>query len=328
MNITCLGAGAWGFCLASLLASKGHRVILWTRKKELAQLLNDQQQHPKLPHFQNKEKLHCTTDLSEALQSADLIVESITSQSIRTVFETIHKMYSLKCPLVITSKGIEKDTCLLIPEILIEIFGSSSEKWIGCLSGPSLAEEVVKNIPTTVICSAYDVVVMKLIQTVFNTAFFHVYCNTDILGVCLGGAIKNIIAIAAGLSDGLGFGNNTKASLITFGLQEMCALAQTKGAQSITMSGLAGLGDLCVTCLSNLSRNYKFGYLIAQGMSPQQAQLKIGMVVEGSYSCISALQLAQHCNLKLPLLHTVHNIVHQNKPPLDAMKEWLQTLAQ
>src|SRR5271156_6703933 len=197
-------------------------------------------------------------------------------------------------------------------------------KNICCLSGPSHAEEVIQKLPTSVVVASYDPNLMRQIVEIFNTPFFRVYPNADMNGVAFGGAMKNIIAIACGISDGLGFGDNTKAALMTRGLHEIRKLAVTKGCNPETLNGLSGMGDLCVTCLSKLSRNYMFGRLIAEDLDPQVAQEKIGMVVEGAYTCVSALQLAQKNHIAVPITQAVYSILYDGLNPRDAVKSLLQ----
>jgi glycerol-3-phosphate dehydrogenase (NAD(P)+) len=324
MRIGYLGAGTWGFSLASLLASNGHHVVLWTSKPEFAKELAKNRAHPKLLHFKADEKVSFTSDLKEAITGVDFLIESVTSQGIRPVFEKIAKMGGVNCPVVITSKGIEQNSGLLLPEVVAQVLGEKHKKQVGCLSGPSHAEEVIQKLPTSVVCSAYDAHVMLQIRDLFSTPYFRVYPNADINGVSFGGAMKNIIAIACGISDGLGFGDNTKAALMTRGLHEIRKLSITKGCRAETLNGLAGMGDLCVTCLSTFSRNYKFGRLIAEGFSPAQAQDKIEMMVEGVYTCVSALQLGQKNQIEVPITQAICSIVYQGMNPRDAVKALLQ----
>lgn len=324
VKIGYLGAGTWGFCLASLLAAKGHQVVLWTKKQEFAELLNKTREHPKLPGFKADKNVFFTSDLAKALEGIDYLVESVTSMGIRPVFEQIRSQSELSCPIIVTSKGIEQNSCLLLPEVVVDVLGESHRSNVGCLSGPSHAEEVIQKLPTAIVCAAYSAGLMLQIHDLFSTPFFRVYPNTDINGVNFGGALKNIIAIACGISDGLGFGDNTKAALMTRGLHEMCKLAVTKNAKAETLNGLSGLGDLCVTCLSKLSRNYKYGYLIAEGLSPPAAKEAVGMVVEGSFTVVSALQLAKKANIAVPITEAIYSILYENLNPQDAVKALLQ----
>lgn len=324
MKIGYLGAGTWGFCLAALLASKGYKVILWTAKPEFARLLSEKREHPKLLRFKISDNLSFTSDLSEAMEGADYIVESVTSKGIRPVFEQVLARGGVHCPVIITSKGIEQNSGLLLHEVVLEVLGEKMRDKIACLSGPSHAEEVIQKLPTSIVCAAYAAPLMHQIVDLFTTSYFRIYPNPDINGVAFGGAMKNIIAIACGISDGLGFGDNTKSALMTRGLHEIRKLSATKKCNPETLNGLSGLGDLCVTCLSKLSRNYMFGRLIAEGLTREQAQEKINMVVEGAYTCVSALQLAEKKKIPVPITEAIYSILYQQLDPRDAVKSLLQ----
>ncbi len=321
MKIGYLGAGTWGFALASLLAANGHHVWLWTSRPEFADLLKKKRQHPKLPKCEVDEKLQFTSSMAETLDEADYVIESVSATGLRPVLEKVMKL-GIDCPFVVTSKGIEQDTGLLLPEVAREMLGADCS--VGCLSGPSLAEEVVRQLPTSVVSSAYDKKLMLGIRDLFTSLYFRVYPNSDLNGVAFGGAMKNIMAIACGISDGLGFGDNTKAALMTRGLHEIRKLSVTKGCLPETLNGLSGMGDLCVTCLSTLSRNYMFGRHLAEGLTPEEAREKIGMVVEGMYTCVSARQLGEKNNISVPITQGVYSIIYENLNPLDAVKALLE----
>jgi glycerol-3-phosphate dehydrogenase (NAD(P)+) len=225
-------------------------------------------------------------------------------------------------PVVLTSKGIERGTGLLLPEVLAEVLGT--KKGIGCLTGPSHAEDVIQNLPTSVVCAAYDASIAHLILDLFGTPTFRIYPNTDLLGACFGGAMKNIIAIACGISDGLGCGDNTKAALMTRGLHEIRKLSAVKECRPETLHGLSGMGDLCVTCMSRHSRNYRFGRLVAEGLSPEGARQKIGMAVEGIYTCVAARQLSQKHHIPIPITEATYAIIYEQLDPKEAVKGLLQ----
>lgn len=320
MKIGYLGAGAWGFCLASLLASKGYDVTVWTKNPNLAGLLNGHHEHPHLPGNRPLDNMIFTTDINEAIKNADMIIESVTTAGLRPVFQLIKSQVSPKTPIVITSKGIEQRTCLTPPEVAIEIFGKNHRESIGVLSGPSYAQEVIRGLPTSVVGSAFDYDTMLKISDAFTTNSFRVYPNIDIKGVAYGGALKNIIAIACGLSEGLGLGYSSKAALMTRGLHEIRKLAVAKGCKPDTLNGLSGMGDICLTCGSLISRNCRFGYLIAQGMTPKEAEKKIEMVVEGAYTCVSALQLSEQLNVSMPITEIIYKIIYENMRPMDAVQ--------
>lgn len=324
MKIGYLGAGAWGFCLASLLASKGYQVVCWTRDAALAKHLNEGHEHPHLPGHRPAGNMHFTTDISVALADADMIVESVTTAGLRPVFEMVRSHMHPKCPIVITSKGIEQNTGLIPPDIAIEMFGEDVRRHIGCLSGPSYAQEVIRGLPTSVTGSAFDYATMLKICETFTTSTFRVYPNSDLRGVAYGGALKNIIAIACGISDGLELGFSSKAALMTRGLHEMRKLAVARDCKPETLSGLSGMGDVCLTCGSLISRNCRFGYLLAQGMTPKEAEVKIEMVVEGAYTCLSALQISQKLDVAMPITEAVHQIIYQGMRPIDAVRALMQ----
>ena len=321
MNIGYLGAGTWGFALSYILALNGHHVKVWSRSASTTEALKKTRQHPKLSDAQMPKEVEFTSDFAEAVQGADVVVESVTSSGFRSVFE---KLKPLKVPVIITSKGIEQKTGLLLPEVLSSIHEGKKDHFIGVLSGPSHAEDIITKAPTSVVCSAYDASVMKLIQDLFTTPTLRIYPNVDILGVCFGGAMKNIIAIACGLSDGLGCGDNTKAALMTRGLHEIRKLSQVKNCQKETLNGLSGMGDLCVTCMSKHSRNYRFGRLIAEGLSPEGARQKIGMAVEGIYTCVSARELAMKHHIPVPITEVIYQIVYAGLDPREAAQLLLQ----
>lgn len=319
-----LGGGTWGFALASILALNGHRVVVWVRNPELAKLLETKKAHPKLSDFIIEGDVHFTSSLEEAIDGADTLVESVTSQGIRPVFQQIQKISPIKVPVVLTSKGIEQKTGKLLPEVISDILGEEESPLVGCLSGPSHAEEVIQKLPTSIVCSSYSPDVTQTIHELFSTPTFRIYPNLDLNGVCFGGAMKNIIAISCGISDGLGNGDNTKASLMTRGLHEMRKLCVVKNCKPETLNGLSGMGDLCVTCLSKHSRNYRFGRLIAEGFSPEGARQKIGMAVEGIYACVSAKELGEKHNIPVPITEVTHAIIYDELDPREAVRSLLK----
>lgn len=320
MRIGFLGAGTWGFCLARLLASKGYETISWTRDKALAQILSQSREHPFLKGHLAHEKMTFTTELSEALDGIDFLVESVTSSGLRPVFEKVKSIKSPTCPIILTSKGIEQNSGLILPEVLMEVLGKGIKDNIIFLSGPSYAEEVIRDLPTSVVIAGYHQDVVLTVCGIFATPTFRVYPNSDIVGVAYGGALKNIIAIACGIAEGLGMGYSTKAAIMTRGLHEIRKLAVSKGSKSETLSGLSGMGDLCLTCGSLISRNCRFGYLLAQGYTAEEAQKKIGMVVEGIYTCVSAHQISKQLNIPMPITEMVYKIVYEGLSIKDAVQ--------
>ncbi len=321
MKIGYLGAGTWGFALASVLAKNGHEVSVWCRDPEMAKLLQKTRVHPKLPPVEISESVQFTSDFDSVVRDAEIIVESVTSSGIRPVFERLGRV---DVPVILTSKGIEQGTGLLLPEVVDSLWNSQESPLIGALSGPSHAEDIMNNAPTSVVSTGYDLAVMKMIQELFATPTFRIYPNSDVLGVCFGGAMKNIIAIACGLSDGLGCGDNTKAALMTRGLHEIRKLSSVKKCKPETLYGLSGMGDLCVTCMSRHSRNYRFGKLIAEGFSPEGARQKIGMAVEGVYTCVSARELGAKHHIPVPITEVTYQIIYGGLDPREAVKLLLQ----
>jgi glycerol-3-phosphate dehydrogenase (NAD(P)+) len=318
MKIGYLGAGAWGFALASLLAKNGHEVILWTIFPELVERLNSGKEHPSLKGFCAPKGLRLTTDLKQAVNGVDLLVESVTSAGLRDVLNQVKHIQAPTCPVVLTSKGIENDTGLTLTDVAEQVLGNGVK--IGSLSGPSFAVDVVQGLPTSVVAASAQQEVMEMIVSVFANETFRVYTNPDIKGVSYGGALKNIIAIACGITEGLGFGMSARAALMTRGLHEMTKLALAAGGQKETLYGLSGMGDLCLTCNSTTSRNFQYGILLAQGASSDEAKKKIGMAVEGAYTAKSALQLSKRLGIAMPITEAVYNIVYQGKDPMSCAR--------
>lgn len=326
MQIACLGTGSWGFCLASLLAGKGHKTISWTRDYRLFQHLTEKREHPYFPGFPCPEEMHFTTDLAEMLQGSDLIMESVTSAGLRPVLNDLQLLQpkEMYLPIVLTSKGIEQHSGLTLPEVVIEVYGEMIRPHVALLSGPSFASDVIHQQPTSVVMSAYDASMLGVVCDLFNTPFFRVYPNQDVTGVSFGGALKNIIAIACGFIEGLGLGHSAKAAMMTRGLHEIRKLAVAMGSKPETLAGLSGMGDLCLTCGSLVSRNCRFGFLIAQGRTPQEAVDEIGRVVEGAYTCISALELSRQRQIAMPITELVHKVVYEAIPLKHALKSLME----
>jgi glycerol-3-phosphate dehydrogenase (NAD(P)+) len=319
MKIAFLGTGVWGYCLASLLASNKHQVTSWSTNPELVAKLQAGEAHPFLPESHPRPGMAFTTTLSQALDGAEMIVESVTSAGFRSVANQVKAIYQPACPYVITSKGIEQNTGEILPEIALDVFGEEFRSKIGILSGPSFAAEVIRGLPTSVVAAAYNPEEMRIIADAFTNASFRVYPNHDVKGVAFGGALKNIIAIACGISEGMGLGNSVKAAIITRGLHEMKKLFMVFGCKPETLYGLSVLGDLCLTCNSPLSRNYSFGMLLGKGEDLEKSKDKIKMVVEGAYTCVSALQLSKKYQIDMPITEAVYKIIYENLKPHDAV---------
>lgn len=326
-KVAYLGAGAWGFCLARLLAENGHRVTSWSIEKPLVEILNSTRVHPHLKDRPIKENVRFTLDLEQALDGADMVVESVTSAGIRPVFEQLKALgISKNIPLCLTSKGIEQNSGLILPDVVAQVLGEEYRPFICALSGPSFAEEVSRNLPTSVVLGAYEATLAQEVAKAFTSTFFRVYPNSDVSGVAFGGALKNIIAIACGISDGLNLGNGARAALMTRGLHEMVKLARHFGCRQETLYGLSGMGDLFLTCSSSTSRNYSFGKLLSQGRSTQDAKKQIEMVVEGAYTCVSAVQLSKRVNSPMPISETVLQILEGKIEPHQAVGLLMQRM--
>lgn len=318
-----LGSGAWGICLANLLAGNGHDVQVWSIEEDVLKYLQDNGEHPKFPGIPVEKTLRYTTDLQEVLEGKDIIVESVTTSGFRSVLKQIFTLKKEIPPFIITSKGIEKGTGMLLPEVALEAFGEKNRSKIGCLTGPSLAKEVMQRMPASVVAAAFDKGLMHETHQIFTNPYFRVYPNNDVMGAAFGGAMKNIIAIACGISDGLGYGQNAKAALLTRGLHEIRKLAPVKNCRPETINGLAGLGDLVTTCLSSLSRNYTFGNLLSKGSDSEHAKQNIGMVVEGAFTCVAAKELGDRHGIPLPITEAIFSIIYEHLDPKKAVEALL-----
>ncbi len=318
MNLTVLGAGAWGTALALILAQNRHRVTLWGHDPDrLAEAANLRENQRYLPGITLPAELILEPDLAVALQDAEGIIVSVPSQAFRDV--TTH-LGSFTGFLVSTTKGIEHTTGLTMSRVLAE---TAPRARLAALSGPSLAAEVAHGVPTAVVAASHDDELARRIQDLFHRPSFRVYTSADVLGVELGGALKNVVAISAGACDGLGFGDNAKAALITRGLAEMRRLGVACGARPETFAGLSGMGDLTVTCFSKLSRNRGFGERIGKGESVADALASVRTAVEGYPTCRSAHELALKLGVSAPIISEVHAALYEGKSPRRAVAEIL-----
>ena len=323
MKIGVLGSGSWGFALALLLATKGYEVLVWSRDKELIRQLNAKEPHPLFKDIPIPEGVKWTSDIDEATFKKDLLVESVTSEGIRSVFSLIPHA-NLTCPIAITSKGIEQESLLTLPQVLDAVLGRYATGRVALLSGPSFAQEVIRGKPTSVVASSESEEVMRFVSRCFTTPSFRVYPNSDVIGVSFGGAVKNVIAVACGLSDGLKCGASARAALITRGLHEMRKLAIRAGGRAETLNGLSGMGDLIATCSSTLSRNYSYGRLLAEGKNAEEALLQIGLVVEGAYTAKSVEKIGIEQDVPLPITSAVYGIIYEHLSPMMALQQLMQ----
>ncbi|MBQ6133265.1 MAG: NAD(P)-dependent glycerol-3-phosphate dehydrogenase [Lachnospiraceae bacterium] len=315
-KIGVLGSGTWGTALSVLLLKNGHEVVLWSFMEEEAKKLRDERVHPSLPGSQLPDELVITSDIASAISEASLIVMAVPSIVTRETAERIKDIIKPDQPIVVVSKGIEENTLFVQTEIIEDVIKDART---AVLSGPSHAEEVIKSLPTVVVAGSKDKSLALFIQETFMNPEFRVYESSDVKGIELGGSLKNVIALAAGMSDGLGYGDNAKAALITRGVHEMSALAVACGADPSTLSGLTGIGDLIVTCDSMHSRNRRAGILIGQGKTMEEATKEVKMVVEGVYSAKAALALGKKYNVTLPIMEAVNKVLFDGLPCRDAV---------
>lgn len=318
-KISVLGSGSWGMALALLLHNNGHEVLLWSARPEDARKLREKRENPdRLRGVRLPDEIEILTDLERALKDVDVTVLAVASPYIRS---TAHKMAPFVCgnqKIVNVAKGIEEKTLKTLSEVIEEEIPQGN---VAVLSGPSHAEEVGRGLPTTCVVSAHTQETAEYLQSIFMSPVFRVYTTPDILGVELGGALKNVIALAAGTADGLGYGDNTKAALITRGITEIGRLGKKMGAQMETFYGLSGIGDLIVTCASKHSRNRKAGYLIGQGHTMEEAMDEVQMVVEGVYSARAARELAEKYEVEMPIITEVNRVLFEGKSAAEAVMD-------
>ncbi|MDB4866617.1 MAG: NAD(P)H-dependent glycerol-3-phosphate dehydrogenase [Cohnella sp.] len=315
-----LVAGSWGTALARVLVDNGHEVMLWTRKQEQADQINDKRRNEQfLPGADLPSGIHATVDMAEALGGAELALFAAPSSAMRAVARMASTHLNGNTLVVHATKGFETETLKRMSTVLAEELGRD-ENCIVVLSGPSHAEEVINRHPTTVVVASQAPECAEAAQDFFmNEAYFRVYTNPDMIGVETAGAIKNIIALGAGLSDGLGFGDNAKAALITRGLAEITRLGSAMGANPLTFAGLAGVGDLIVTCTSPHSRNWRAGSMLAQGLPLAEVLERMGMVVEGVRTTKAAHDLAALYGVEMPITEQLYSVLFEAKPPEQAV---------
>ena len=312
-----IGAGSWGTALALVLHNNGHEVTLWSHSAaSVESLLKNRELKDKLPGVKIPEAIQITNDLQQAVKNMDMLVLAVPSACIRS---TAHNMAPCVADgQLCVSKGIEESTLKIMTEVIEDEIPNCRA---AVLSGPSHAEEVSRGLPTTVVAGAHDRKTAEYIQNLFMNQVFRLYTSPDMLGIELGGALKNVIALAAGIADGLGYGDNTKAALITRGIAEMSRIGTAMGGRQETFNGLSGIGDLLVTCASVHSRNRKAGYLMGQGRTMREAMNEVKMVVEGVYSAKAAVALARKYNIEIPIIEQVNKVLFEDKSPKEAVTE-------
>jgi glycerol-3-phosphate dehydrogenase (NAD(P)+) len=316
MNICVLGAGGWGTALGILLHNKKHSVTLWEFDKEYAHTLDEYRENFYfLPKVKIPKQIAITNDIDIAVYKKDIIVVATPTQYVRNVISGIMHIDLTNRIILSVSKGIENETLLTVSKIFLDVFRKIKKKNIVVLSGPSHAEEVSRQVPTAVVASSDDIDNAAIVQRAFSNKYFRVYRSSDVTGVEMGGALKNVIAIAAGISDGAGFGDNTKAAIMTRGLKEITRLGLKMGAHENTFFGLSGMGDLIVTCASRLSRNRFVGEEVGKGRKLKDVLAEMKMVAEGVATTKSTYELAENIGVELPITEQVHKVLFTGKNP-------------
>lgn len=319
MKISVFGSGGWGTAVAKVLYENGHTVTLWSKFEKEVETLDKTRENPLLKGVRIPEGIRITKSIEQAADGLDIAVIATPSFAVAETAEILKGKLSPDCIVVCVSKGIEKDTSRLFSVILRQTFGDDIK--LACLSGPTHAEEVGRQVPTACVVASESIEIAEKVQDVFMNDYLRVYTSTDVVGVELGAALKNVIALGAGISDGLGFGDNTIAMLITRGLAEIAELCVALGGRKSTLAGLAGLGDLIVTCTSQHSRNRRAGVLIGKGVEIQEAMKQVGAVVEGYYAAKAAHELSEKVGIVMPISAEAYKVLYEGKDPRVAMKD-------
>ena len=320
-KISVIGSGGWGIALTILLHKNGHNLTIWSfDKKEAEELKTTRENKTKLPNILLPDDIEVTDNLKEAVDNKDILVLAVPSKAIRSVSKSLKDIIKNNQIIVNVAKGLEEDSLKTMTDIIEEELKEKNPQ-VAVLSGPSHAEEVGKGIPTTCVVSAHNKELTLHLQNIFMNPSFRVYTSPDMIGVEIGGALKNVIALAAGIADGLNYGDNTKAALITRGIKEISTLGVAMGGEQSTFYGLTGLGDLIVTCASMHSRNRRAGILLGQGKTLDEAIKEVNMVVEGVYSAKSALMAAKKYNVEIPIIEQVNAVLFENKNAAEAVNE-------
>jgi len=328
MQIGVIGGGSWGTALAKLLAELDHDVALWVREPELTTAINDTHVNPEyLPGFTLPARVRATCDLAVAVRGAEVLVAVTPSHVLRAVMERARPHVTGTPYLVTATKGIEDGTLSRMSEVLLDVFGPDFRARIAALSGPSFAREVAAGMPTAVTTAAHDPATATAVQTIFRAPTFRVYTVADLVGVELGGAVKNLIAIAAGVSDGLGLGHSSRAALITRGVAEIARLVAKVGGNPQTVSGLSGVGDLVLTCTGDLSRNRSVGLRLGKGEKLADILGSMTMIAEGVHNSLTVCALAARAGVEIPIAEQVRLMLHADKPASEALIDLLRRSA-
>ncbi len=321
-KIGIIGSGSWGTALAWHLCNQGHELTLWSYLKEETEMfLQHHQNTDKLPGVLLPDTVTFTCDMEEGVKGKDLVILAVPSPAVRSTAKTMKPFVTEGQIVVDVAKGIEEATLMTMTDIIEEEIPQAE---VAVLSGPSHAEEVGRGLPTTIVAGAHKKAIAEYVQNLCMSPVFRVYTSSDMLGIEIGAALKNVIALAAGMADGLGYGDNTKAALITRGIAEISRLGTAMGAHPNTFFGLSGIGDLVVTCASVHSRNRKAGYLMGKGYSMKEAMDEVHMVVEGVYSARAGLKLSEKYQVEMPIVRAINQILFENKAPKDAVNELMQ----
>ena len=321
-KITVFGTGSFGTALANVLAENGHSVLMWGKNENTVDEINQSHQNKRyLKDVTLIETIKATNQLEQAVNFSDIFLIALPTKAIRDVVTEINQHIKTKKTFIHVAKGIENETFKRVSEMIEDSVSKNHKNGVGVLSGPSHAEEVVIKQPTTVAASSKDEHISKLIQDLFMNDYLRVYTNNDLIGVELGGALKNIIAVASGIVAGMGYGDNAKAALMTRGLAEISRLGEKLGADSMTFLGLGGIGDLIVTCTSTHSRNYTLGYKLGKGKTTEEALNEMNMVVEGIYTTNSVYHLAKAQNVDMPITNALYKVLFEDKPVKDSVKD-------
>lgn len=321
-KITVFGTGSFGTALANVLAENGHSVLMWGKNENTVDEINQSHQNKRyLKDITLNETIKATSQLEQAVNFSDIFLIALPTKAIRNVVTEIDQHIKTKKTFIHVAKGIENETFKRVSEMIEDSVSKNHKNGVGVLSGPSHAEEVVIKQPTTVAASSKDEHISKLIQDLFMNDYLRVYTNNDLIGVELGGALKNIIAVASGIVAGMGYGDNAKAALMTRGLAEISRLGEKLGADPMTFLGLGGIGDLIVTCTSTHSRNYTLGYKLGKGKTTEEALNEMNMVVEGIYTTNSVYHLAKSQNVDMPITNALYKVLFEDKPVKDSVKD-------
>ena len=319
-TVTFLGCGSWGGALGKLLSEKGLDVTMWHRNLDVVNHLKDTRTHYLIPELIFPSGVEFTNNISSAIQSSEIIILALPSQSIRDVITKNRSSFNKNHIIVNVSKGIEIDTLMTVSEVSNDVL-DGHHKSVVTLSGPSHAEEVINGHPTTLVAASNDIQSAEIIQNLFATEMLRTYLNRDIRGVELGGSMKNVIAIAAGICDGIGYGDNSKAALMTRGMMEITRLGEAMGAKVETFRGLSGYGDLIVTCLSKHSRNRQLGQLIGEGKALEDITLDMNMIAEGIFTAKSVHQLQLKHSVEMPIHEAIYQVLFHKKDPKNSVAE-------